>query len=47
MQLIIATNVDLDGHEDEKYIFIIHFYWHPKINENVVVFAIWKVVHRP
>jgi hypothetical protein len=47
MQLIFVTNVDLDENENEKYIFIIHFYWHPKIDENVVVFAIWKVVHRP
>jgi len=47
MQFIIATNVDLDENENEKYTCIIHFLWHPKIDENVVVFAIWKVVHRP
>jgi hypothetical protein len=43
MQLILSTNVDLD----EKYIYVIHFLWHPKIDENVIVSIIWKVVHRP
>jgi hypothetical protein len=47
MQLILVTNVDLDENEDEKYIFIIHFQWHPKLDENLVVYATWTVVHRP
>ncbi len=42
MQLIIALNVDLNKNEDDKY-----FYWHPKIDENVVVFVTWKVVQGP
>jgi hypothetical protein len=33
MELILAANVDLDKNEDEKYTYINHFYWHPKINE--------------
>jgi hypothetical protein len=44
MQLIFVTNVNLDENENEKYTYIIHFKWHPKLDENVVVFAIWKVV---
>jgi len=48
MQLtILMINVNLDENENEKYLYIIHFYWHPKINENVIIFVIWKVVHRP
>jgi hypothetical protein len=47
MQLQIATNVDLNKNEVDKYIYIIHFYWHPEKDENVVVFVTWKVVHRP
>jgi hypothetical protein len=45
MQFIIVTNVDLD--ENEKYVYIIHFEWHPKTNENIVVYMIWKVIHKP
>jgi hypothetical protein len=47
MQLIFVTNVNLNENEDEKYTDIIHFLWHPKINENVVVSMTWKVVHKP
>jgi hypothetical protein len=36
MQLKLAINVDLDENENEKYIYVIHFQWHPKIDENVV-----------
>jgi hypothetical protein len=32
--------VDLDENENEKYIYIINFSWHFKIDENVVVFTI-------
>ncbi len=42
-----VTDVNLDENEDEEYIYIIHFYQHPKINENVVVFATWKMIHMP
>jgi hypothetical protein len=47
MQLIFATNVDLDETENEKYIYVIHFKWHFKIDENIFVFVTWKMVHRP
>jgi hypothetical protein len=47
MQLIFMTNVDLDENENEKYTYIIHFLWHPKIDENVIVFVTWNVVQRP
>ncbi len=47
MQLIFVTNIDLDEIEDEKYTYIIHFEWYPKINEIIVVFVTWKVVHKP
>jgi hypothetical protein len=36
MQLILATNVNLDENENEKYTYIIQYEWHPKIDENVV-----------
>jgi hypothetical protein len=41
------TNVDVDENENEKYTYIIHFWWHPKIDENVIVFATSKVVQGP
>jgi hypothetical protein len=44
MQFILATNVNLNENEDEKYIYTIHLLWHPKRDENVFVFATWKVV---
>jgi hypothetical protein len=44
MQLIFKIYFNLD--ENEKCIYIIHFYLHPKINENVIVSVIWKVVHK-
>jgi hypothetical protein len=44
MQLEFVINVNLDENENEKYTHIIHFQWHPKVNENVVVSTIWKVV---
>jgi hypothetical protein len=47
MQLILATNVNLNENENEKYTYIIHFQWHPKIDENVIIFAIWKLVQGP
>jgi hypothetical protein len=30
MQFILVTNVNLNENEDEKYIYIIHFYDIPK-----------------
>jgi hypothetical protein len=47
MQLILAINVNLEENENEKYIYITHFYWHPKIDENIVIFVTWKVVQGP
>jgi hypothetical protein len=47
MQLILVINVDLDENENEKYIYIIHFQCHPKIDAYVVVFVTWKVVQGP
>jgi len=47
MQFIFVTNFDLDENENEKYIYIIHFSWHPKIDENIIVFATWKVIQGP
>jgi hypothetical protein len=38
MQLILPTNVNLDENEDEKYIYISHFYLHPKIDEKYSCF---------
>jgi hypothetical protein len=37
MRLWVASNISLNEKEDEKCIYIIHFYWHPKIDENVIV----------
>jgi hypothetical protein len=41
------TNVDLDKNENEKCTYIIHFEWHPKINENVIYFLLgrWFINH--
>jgi hypothetical protein len=36
----------VDEIEDEKWTYTF-FHWHLKINENVVVFATWDVIHRP
>jgi hypothetical protein len=47
MQLRLATNVHLDENENEKYIYMIHLEWYPKIDENVVIYMTWKVVHKP
>ncbi len=33
---LLVINVDLDENENEKYFYIIHFEWHPKIDENVM-----------
>ncbi len=40
------TNVNLHESEDEKWTYIIYFWWHLKIDENVVLFATWDVVHK-
>jgi len=45
MQLLVMTNINLD--ENEKCIYIIHFWWLDKNNENVVVCVIHDVVHGP
>jgi hypothetical protein len=47
MQFILTTKVNLTENENEKYIYIIHFYGHPKIDEKIIVFTIWKLVQRP
>jgi hypothetical protein len=36
----------LDENEDEKCTFIIYLKWHFKIDENVIVFATWDLVHQ-
>jgi len=47
MQFILVTNVNLDENENEKFTYIIHFQWHPKIDENVIVFMTSMVVQGP
>jgi hypothetical protein len=46
MQLIFVTNINLSENKDEKYIYIIHFQWHPKIDE-IVIYVTWNVVYKP
>jgi hypothetical protein len=45
MQLKLVNDISLDENEDEIRIYIIHFKWWAKIDENVVVFVTHDVVH--
>ncbi len=33
--------------KNEKWTYIIYFWWNLKIDENVIIFATWGVVHKP
>jgi hypothetical protein len=33
--------------KNEKWTYIIYFWWNLKIDENVIIFATWGVAHKP
>jgi hypothetical protein len=41
-----VTIIGLDENENGKHVHIIHKWWHPTINENLIVFFIGNVLHK-
>jgi hypothetical protein len=41
-----VTIIGLDENENGKHVHIIHKWWHPSINENLIFFVIGNVLHK-